>query len=75
MTLSPREREVVVLLGNGECLTYERVATMLGVRLTTVRSHVDRILLRNPELPRPPRAAMQDLYMSMVASDRGVSAD
>ena len=48
MMLSPREREIVILLGNGSDRTYRDVATMLGIRLSTVRSHVDRIMSRNP---------------------------
>jgi DNA-binding CsgD family transcriptional regulator len=70
--LSPREREIVILLGNGSDRTYRDVATMLGIRLSTVRSHVDRIMARNPSSKRP-RAAIRDLYI-MVASAPGVSA-
>jgi DNA-binding NarL/FixJ family response regulator len=36
--LSPRERDVVEQLGRG--LTYEQVATVLGVSINTVRAHV-----------------------------------
>lgn len=74
MTLSPREREVVILLGNGSDRTYENVAQELGIALSTVRRHVDRIMLRNPS-PKRPRAALRDLYEEMGASAKGASAN
>jgi two-component system nitrate/nitrite response regulator NarL len=40
--LTPREREVLTLISRG--LDNKSIATALGVRVTTVRSHVQRIL-------------------------------
>ena len=66
MTLSPREREVVILLGDGSDRTYRDVAKSLGVKVTTVRSHVWRILSRHPSPDgKRPRAAIRDLYKSL----------
>ncbi len=74
MILSPREREVVILLSNGSDRTYGNVAVEMGIALCTVRRHVDRVMLRNPSTKRP-RAALRDLYDAMGASDRGISAN
>lgn len=63
MTLSPREREVVILLGNGGDRTYGEAAEALGIKVATVRTHVSRILLRYPSQKRP-RAALRDLYIA-----------
>ncbi len=67
MTLSPREREVVMLLGNGSDHTYDAVAEKMGIALCTLRRHVDRIMLRNPSAKRP-KAALRDLYAAMGES-------
>ncbi len=74
MTLSPREREVVILLGNGSDLTYNEVAERLGIALSTVRRHVDRIMIRNPSDKRP-LAALRDLYDTMGTPAKGEKAN
>ena len=56
-----------MLLGNGADRTYPAVAAKLGIALSTVRSHVDRIMQRNPSTKRP-KAALRDLYAAIVAS-------
>jgi DNA-binding CsgD family transcriptional regulator len=43
-TLTPREREVLVLLGAG--LSNQRIGTLLGVTQATVKSHVGRVLAK-----------------------------
>ena len=66
MTLSPRELEIVTLVGrDGD--QWQTVATKLGISLNTVRSHVSRILLRNPST-KSPRDAISELYWRMVAT-------
>lgn len=66
MTLSPRELEIVTLIGrDGD--QWQAVATKLGISLNTVRSHVDRILRRNPST-KSPRDAVSELYWRMVGT-------
>ncbi len=67
MTLSPREREVVKLLGKDDDRTYTEVALVLGISVPTVRTYVTRIMHRYPSKKRP-RAALRDLYRSVIAS-------
>ena len=67
MTLSPRQREIVVLIGRDGC-QWETVARQLGIKLTTVRSHTQKILNRYPST-QPPRAALVELYWRVVATD------
>ena len=43
-TLSPREREVVQLVGEGE--TSKEIAVLLGVTLKTVETHRSNIMLK-----------------------------
>ncbi len=66
MTLSPREREVVTLLSDGD-RTYAEVARELGIGVATVRTHVARILLRYPS-PNRPRAALRDIYKAVITT-------
>ncbi len=65
--LSPRERQVVVLLCDGEDRTYREAATELGIKYATVRTHVARILLRYPSQKRP-RAALREVYSAVVTT-------
>ena len=64
MTLSPREREVVELLGNGDDRTYREVADILGITVSTVETHVARVLVRYPS-PKLRRVALRDLYVGL----------
>ena len=65
--LSPREREVVALLCDGEDRTYREAAIELGIKYATVRTHVARILLRYPSHKRP-RAALREVYSAVVTT-------
>ena len=67
MTLSPRQLEIVVLVGRDDA-QWETVARKLGIALTTVRSHTEKILMRYPS-DKSPRAALSELYWRMVATD------
>ncbi len=60
VTLSPREREVLTLVVR-DGMSDKRVAKQLGIAYGTVRTHIHRIMTRNPSKKRP-RAALTDLY-------------
>lgn len=60
MTLSPREREIVILIGR-DGLSDKRIALELGIGYWTVREYIKRIMARYPTKKRP-RAACCDLY-------------
>ncbi len=61
MTLSPREREVMVLVGR-DGLSYRDVAERMGLHEGTVRTYVNRIM-RKSGMSRRAREAMVVLYM------------
>ena len=64
MTLSPRELQIVTLVGrDGD--QWQTVARKLGISLNTVRSHISRILLRNPST-KAPRDAIAEMYWRTV---------
>ena len=66
VTLSPRQLEIVTLIGrDGD--QWQTVAAKLGISPNTVRSHVDKILLRNPST-KSPRDAISELYWRMVGT-------
>ena len=65
--LSPREREVISVLCDGGDRTYAEAALKLGIGVPTVRTYVARILLRYPS-PKRPRAALRELYATVVTS-------
>ena len=67
MTLSPRQLEIVVLVGRDGC-QWETVARTLGIAIATVRSHTDKILLRYPST-KSPREALAELYWRVIATD------
>ena len=71
MTLSPRQLEIVVMVGR-DAYQWKTVAQKRGIKLTTVRSHTDKILSRYPSA-QPPRAALVELYWRVVATDDGRS--
>ena len=73
MTLSPREREVVILLGDDGDRTYGDVARIMGIAISTVRTHVRSVLLKFPS-PKRPRAALRDICRVLKAAD-GVFAE
>ena len=72
MTLSPREREVVVKVGR-DGKSYQEVADDLGISLGTVRTYVGRIMNRYPR-PGRPREALVALYYTVHSSaDSGIA--
>ncbi len=64
MTFSPRQREIIVLVGR-DGAQYKTVARELGIKPSTLRSHIERILARHPS-KKTPREALIDLYWSEV---------
>lgn len=66
MTLSPREREVLTLAVR-DGMSDKRIAKHLGIAYATVRTHIHRIMVRNPS-KKTPRAAMVDLYYGVNAN-------
>lgn len=72
--LSPRELEVVVLVGR-DGKQWETVATRMGLSLGTVRSYVARIMLKAGST-RAPREALTEIYWREVAwTDADATAD
>jgi len=67
--LSPRESQVVVLVGQ-HGLTYGEAASHLDISGRTVESYVGRILQRYPSSKRP-RAAITELYYHTVGEVPG----
>ena len=61
MTLSPRQREIVELVGR-DGLSYKGVARSLGISVHTVRTHVEGICRRTETDGRPPREHLILLY-------------
>lgn len=72
-SLSPREREIVVLVGR-DALRYCDVAEQLGLHEGTVRSYVQRIM-RKSGMSRPPREAMVMLYLREIGAIDTVYTD
>ena len=73
MTLSPRQLEIVTLVGrDGD--QWETVARKLGISIATVRSHVERILQRYPST-KSPRETISELYWRVVAGADSEIAD
>ena len=62
--LSPREREVVVLVGR-DGKQWKCVAQTMGVTLGTVRSYALRIMVKTG-ITRPPREAMVEIYFRRI---------
>jgi|TARA_R110002110_G_scaffold18012_2_gene76147 DNA-directed RNA polymerase specialized sigma24 family protein len=60
LRLSPREAQVVMLIGR-HGLTYGEAASHLDISGRTVESYVGRILQRYPSQKRP-RAAITEMY-------------
>ena len=60
MKLSPREREIVDLVG-GEQLTYPEVGERLGIATSTVKVYVYRIRDRSDRTAKP-RAILTKLH-------------
>lgn len=71
--LSPRQREIVVLVGRDD-LSWKAVARTLGVHLSTVRNHVREICTR-AGVEREPRTAMVELYWREVVGIAQVQPD
>ena len=72
MTLSPRELEVLTLVGR-DGQSYKAISNSLGISMSTVRSYVARILTRYPSEKRP-RSALTEIYYTVVTSDDVKSA-
>ncbi len=72
MTLSPRERQVVMLVGVG--WSYGEVGKQLGISKHTVRTSVARIMGRYPS-PQTPREALVTLYHTVVLVADSVEGD
>ena len=73
MTLSPRELEVLTLVGR-DGMSYMEAANELSIAYETVRTYVARILERYPSKKRP-RAALSELYFTVHTSVVNRSAD
>ncbi len=73
MTLSPRQLEIVVLVGRDGDST-EKIAYKLGIHVRTVETHMARIMERYPSSKRP-RAALTELYYTVVANNDVESDD
>lgn len=67
MSLSDRERQVVVLVGLlGR--TYMQVAIELGISPRTVEHHAERVAARSEFGYLPPRKALARVYLVELAS-------
>ncbi len=64
MTLSPRQRQIVVLVGR-DGAQYKTVAKKLGISIKTVHSHIERIVAKYPHTKRP-RDVLIELYWCEV---------
>ena len=64
--LTPREKEVLVGLSNG--CTYAEIATILGVKIDTVRFYVKRIY-RKLEAKSQGEAVAKGIRMGLLSSD------
>ena len=64
MTLSPRQREIVVLVGR-DGKQYKTVARELGIKLCTLQSHIERITAKYPS-NKQPRDVLIELYWCEV---------
>lgn len=71
--LSPREREVVELIG-GEGVGYKAAGKRLGISAHTVREHVRRIA-RRLQSSRAPREAVVVLYHRERVTTAGAPAE
>jgi DNA-binding CsgD family transcriptional regulator len=67
VTLSPRQREIVVMVGR-DGLPWVEVARQLDISPSTVRSHV-RTILQRIGSRRLPREALVELYWRREAPD------
>ncbi len=67
MTLSPREREVLTLVGR-DGVSYGEIAETLGISVSTIKSYVSRILARYPS-QKLPREALAELYWRAMPAD------
>lgn len=65
--LSPRELEIVVLVGR-DGQHWKTVARTMGVSLSTVRVYAERVLAKTG-CPRSPREAMVELYHTHYSDD------
>ena len=73
VTLSPREREVLTLVVR-DGMSDKRIAKHLGIAYSTVRTHIHRILVRNPSTKKP-RMAMTDLYYGVNGNTDNGNSD
>lgn len=73
MKFSPRQREIIVLVGR-DGLQWESVARRLGISKPTVMTYVRRIMNRIEDR-RPPRDAMVRLYFTGVVTSDDIEID
>ena len=67
MTLSPRQEEIVALIGR-DGLSYKAVAKRLGLSVKTVHSHV-RVIAAKLDSARRPREAILEYYLESQNRD------
>ena len=66
MTLSPRQLEIVTLIGrDGD--PSKTVARKLGITMSTLTSHMTRIIMKYPSR-KSPREAIVELYWRVVSA-------
>jgi DNA-binding NarL/FixJ family response regulator len=65
--LSPREREIVEMLGR-DLSSYKTVGSRLRISVHTVRAYVRRIVERHDLRDQPAKTAMIDLYRRELVS-------
>ena len=66
MTLSPRQLEIVTLIGR-DGVSSKLVASELGITKSTLESHMARIQAKYPS-DKSPREAIAELYWRVVAA-------
>jgi len=62
---SPRQLQIICLIGRGA--SYKRVASELGIAISTVRTHMDLILEKIPTEGYRPREAVARYYHLHIA--------
>lgn len=71
--LSPREKQIVVLVGK-HGMSWTNIATGLKLHRSTIRTHVNRIITKF-QIDRKPREALTMIYWKYVAPGDDDSQD